>query len=76
MENVVLARRFGNTWYVAGINGTDESCTLNFDLSFINGKQVTILADTAKKPWDIRKTNTIPTQMTCQPRGGFVLVIK
>jgi hypothetical protein len=75
-KDVVLARRSGNVWYVAGINGTDEPSTLNIDLSFISGKQVTILADTAKKPWDIRKVKTIPTKMECQPRGGFVIVIK
>ena len=75
-KDVVLARRSGNVWFVAGINGTDEPSTLNMDLSFISGKQVTILADTAKKPWDIRKVKTIPTKMECQPRGGFVIVIK
>ena len=75
-KDVVLARRSGNVWYVAGINGTDEPNTLNMDLSFISGTQVTILADTAKKPWDIRKVRTIPTKMECQPRGGFVIVIK
>ena len=36
-ESVVLARRSGSTWYVAGINGTDNKKTLDVDLSFIDG---------------------------------------
>ena len=75
-ESVVLARRHGNTWYVAGLNGRDEVQTLSFDLSFITAKQVQIFSDTAAKPWDIRTQKALPTQMTCQPRGGFVIVVK
>ena len=75
-ESVVIARRHGNTWYVAGINGSDEVKTLNFDLSFISGNKMTVFADTAKKPWDIRTVKVLPTEMTLQPRGGFVLVVK
>ena len=74
-ESVVLARRHGDTWYVAGINGTDKEKVLTFDLGFICGNQVHIFADTAMKPWDISTATAIPTKMTCQPRGGFVFVI-
>ena len=75
-ESVVLARRHGSTWYVAGLNGRDEAQTLTFDLSFIPAKQVQVFSDTAEKPWDITTRNIPPTQITCQPRGGFVYVIK
>lgn len=76
-ESVVLARRNGNIWYVAGINGTDDVKTLPCDLSFISGQRtITIFADTADKPWDIRTATTLPTAMTSQPRGGFLLVVK
>lgn len=74
-ESVVLARRNGNTWYVAGINGRDEALTLNLDLSFIPGSQATVFADAANKPWDIHTVKALPTEMALQPRGGFVLVI-
>ena len=74
-ESVVLARRNGNTWYVAGINGRDEALTLNLDLSFIPGSQATVFADAAKKAWDIHTVKALPTEMALQPRGGFVLVI-
>ena len=85
-ESVVLARRSGTTWYVAGINGTNNKKTLDVDLSFIEGNNhcVQMFADadpsqwqlTAEKDWLITKGNQIPRQIACQPRGGFVLVIK
>ena len=85
-ESVVMARRNGSTWYVAGINGTNEKKTLDVDLSFIEGSahSVQTFADadatkyqlTADKDWLITRGNQIPRQMECQPRGGFVLVIK
>ena len=85
-ESVVLARRSGDTWYVAGINGTNEARTLATDLSFIDGADhcVQTFADAdpsqyqlaSDKDWFISCGNQIPRAMTCQPRGGFVLVIK
>ncbi|WP_231480206.1 glycoside hydrolase family 97 protein [Prevotella sp. P6B4] len=85
-ESVVLARRSGNTWYVAGINGTDSQKTLDVDLSFITGSNhcVKTFADadpsqwqlTGNKDWLITTGNQLPRHITTQPRGGFVLVIK
>ncbi|WP_036909656.1 glycoside hydrolase family 97 protein [Prevotella sp. FD3004] len=75
-ESAVLARRSGNTWYVAGINGSDEPKTLNLDLSFISGSRISIFADSANKSWDISTAKVLPTEMKCQPRGGFVLVVR
>ena len=85
-ESVVLARRSGDTWYVAGINGTNDKKTLDVDLSFIDGADhcVQTFADAdpsqyqlaGDKDWFISCGNQIPRTMTCQPRGGFVLVIK
>ena len=84
-ESVVLARRSGETWYVAGINGTDNKKVLDVDLSFISGaKCVQTFADadpaqyqlSGNKDWLITSGNQIPTQLATQPRGGFVLVIK
>lgn len=75
-ESVVLARRHGDIWYVAGINGLDSAQTLHFDLSFIAAKQVQIFADNTSKPWDIRTVKKIPSKQDCQPRGGFLYIIK
>ena len=80
-QSVVLARRSGDTWYVAGINGSDESETLSVSLPFIKGKKhtATFFADGEmkdNKPWDISSISQLPTAVPCKPRGGFVMVIK
>jgi len=75
-ESVVMARRYGTIWYVAGINGTDEQMILTPDLSFIHGTEVILFADSENQPWKLSTTNTIPKKINCQPRGGFVMVIK
>ncbi len=78
-ESVVLARRSGKTWYIAGINGTDEQKELNVPLAFLKVKiSATLFADSSQKdaPWDIQTATTLPKTVTCQPRGGFVWVVK
>ena len=78
-ESAVLARRSGDTWYIAGINGTDDSQTLKVPLDFVKGKiTATLFSDSGQQdaPWDIRTATALPTTVTCQPRGGFVWVIK
>ncbi|MBO4906139.1 MAG: glycoside hydrolase family 97 catalytic domain-containing protein [Bacteroidaceae bacterium] len=76
-ESAVLARRSGTTWYVAGINGKDESQTLTTDLSFITTHStVQLFADNASGQWQISNIDQLPSQLRCEPRGGFVLVVK
>ena len=77
-ESCVLARRSGNTWYVAGINGTDETKTLSVPLPFIKKvREATLLADSGNKeqPWSIETIKKLPATVTCQPRGGFIFRI-
>ena len=75
-DYVVLARRSGTTWYVAGINGTDSEKTIGLDLGFIGTPdRLTVFADAPAAPWDIHTATQLPTEMRCQPRGGFVLVV-
>ena len=74
-ESCVLARRSGNTWYVAGINGTDETKTLSVPLPFIKKvREATVFADSGSKeqPWSIETIQKLPATVTCQPRGGFI----
>jgi hypothetical protein len=77
-DHAVIARRSGNVWYVAGINGTDQPKAVDLPLGFINGKRITCFADSgnADDPWDITLPNALPTSVKMQPRGGFVLVIR
>ena len=76
-DHAVLARRSGNTWYVAGINGTDEQKTISLDLGFIKKvKHITSFADsgTTEQPWRISEGKQLPRTVTLLPRGGFLLV--
>ena len=78
-ESCVLARRSGTTWYVAGINGTDAEKALPVSLDFIKGAYTaTVFADSGSKeqPWRIETVSQLPATVTCQPRGGFIFVIK
>lgn len=79
-ESAVMARRKGDVWYIAGINGRDEAQTLSFDVSTLSrmGKTVVVFEDSGKpaKPWKISKRKAVPSSVTCLARGGFVMVVK
>ena len=74
-ESAVLARRSGNTWYVAGINGKDTPQILKTNLSFIGKGSVQMFVDDASGNWQISTISKLPSQIECQPRGGFVMKI-
>ena len=78
-ESAVIARRSGKTWYVAGINGTDEvkRVKTSLDIKDIKSGQAFYDSGDKEKPWDIRMMNArvLPDLLTLQPRGGFVWVI-
>ena len=74
-QSAVLARRSGDTWYVAGINGSDEPQTLATDLRFIKKGNARLFADDASGQWNISTISKLASKIACQPRGGFVLVI-
>lgn len=73
-ESVVMARRYGTTWYVAGINGTDAAKTLDTPLDFIPRGEAMLFAD--GEPWAFSCPAVLPQTVTCKPRGGFVLVVR
>lgn len=75
-EAVVLARRSGKTWYIAGINGKDESQTLKLPLGFLPKGDIRLFADGTGSLWSITRPASFPKEMTCQPRGGFVIVVQ
>ena len=74
-ESAVLARRSGRIWYVAGINGKDEPQVLDADLRFIGKGNIQMFADDASGNWLVSNPGKLPSQVSCQPRGGFVLVV-
>lgn len=89
-EYVVMARRDGKTWYVAGINGTNEPKQVNIDWSFL-GKSAkatmffdpNVQNDTYQnvkgRGFDVQtvKIKAKSRQaVNILPRGGFVMVVK
>lgn len=94
-ETVVMARRSGKTWYVAGVNGTNEekklslevkgnhtadesnsdSSLLSFQSSIKNHGDMVLFGDRGERAFNVSLIENYPTEITCQPRGGFVLVI-
>ncbi|MGI4870850.1 MAG: glycoside hydrolase family 97 catalytic domain-containing protein [Janthinobacterium lividum] len=73
---VVLARRIGSQWYVAGINSEKQSKTVMLDLSFLPaGQSLRVLGDGADQYSFSQQTLAGGKQVsvTMQPSGGFVL---
>ena len=77
-ESVVLARRSGKTWYVAGINGTDSPQSLALAKDFLKGsvQKMTLFADSEQGGWSIQTLKELPAKVACLPRGGFIICIQ
>ena len=80
-ESVVLARRSGDTWYIAGINGTDELKALPLlsrrGLGWSDQPHITTFLDAGDRAWKILpKVSELPEKVVCRPRGGFVYIVK
>ena len=76
---VVLARRHGTQWYVAGLNAQKEPLSLTLDLSQFNVK--TQFVDQTDKRKNVVGVQMLPlkadkkgfSKITMQPNGGIVL---
>ena len=76
-DHVVLARRSGQKWYVAGINGLDEAQTVKLNLGFIGQfSTATLFADGSDDDWRIIELKQLPSQVELRARGGFLLVVE
>jgi hypothetical protein len=80
-EMVVIARRKGKLWYVAGLNGKNTAQTLNLNFSFLgkSGYSFRIFKDgadakaIASETKSVKRSDTL--QIQCLPMGGFTGVI-
>lgn len=74
---IVLARRHGNTWYIAAVNATAEPLKLKLDLPVLAGQEVSLYSDDKKMQPQL-KLQKIKTdgslQLTVLPQGGAVIV--
>jgi hypothetical protein len=80
-KSAVVARRSGKTWYVAGINGTDEEINLAFTLKRLNlkPKKVLLFSD-GEAERDIKVSHPSLSGdkvcIACRARGGFLMVMQ
>ena len=77
---VVMARRSGDRWFIAGINADSTARTLTLDLRDIPGAGGTLITDggggnLSFQRSAIRFTARRTMQVVMAPRGGFVVTI-
>lgn len=78
-DYVVMARRKGNTWYLGGISGRNESRKIEFDLPFIPaGKNIDLITDGNERTTfnEIQTKTGSRIVIDLLPHGGFAGTIK
>ena len=75
---VVIARRAGDVWYVAGINAEQGDKSLTLDLGFMGAKQGTLITsgDTERSFSQRAIDSKTPVTLSVRPSAGFVMVLK
>jgi alpha-glucosidase len=75
---VVLARRAGDVWYIAGINAEAENKTLTLDLSFVGDKAGMLIGSgqTGRSFVQQEINSKTPQIINLRPSAGFVMVLK
>lgn len=76
---VVIARKSGDKWYIAGVNADATEMKLNIDLSGFN-KNTGVLITDGEQPLSFNKSAiTLPAgkklDVSMKARGGFVIVL-
>ena len=73
----VIARRSGDSWYVAGINADGAERSLDLDLSFLDGRDGTLIADgESERGFTQAPVRGGKARISIKPQGGFVAVFK
>lgn len=76
-EYVVLARRYEKKWYIAGINASKESKTINLETGSYAFRTARLVVDGDPFLREITYTKeTLPETVTIAPNAGFVLELK
>ena len=74
-----MARKSGDSWYLAGINGQDTTKTVAMHLPFLQpGEHGTLITDSDSQLPFMKKEVTVPLDRMFKIRlhrnGGFVIV--
>lgn len=76
---VIIARRSGNRWFIAGINGEKRERIVNLQLSFLNDTtNGTIITDPANKKHLVKREIDLSGEVKIKmcPYGGFVITTR
>jgi len=74
-QSAVFARRQGNTWYIAGINGENRATDMTLNLDFIAGHTGVMITD-GETPRSFSRTSMTASdklQLPVKAHGGFVM---
>lgn len=76
-RHAVIARKSGDSWYVAGFNADNEARSVDLDLSFIEGRSGILTTDgDGERAFSHAPIRAGKTSVSIKPRGGFVAVFK
>lgn len=76
-RHVVIARRAGKAWYVAGLNADDADKPLELDLSFIGKGEGTLITDgKGEREFSQSALKGGRHKISIKAHGGFVAVFK
>lgn len=78
---VIIARKFNNNWFIAGINGEDVEKSINLDLNFLkNNQKATLITDGKNnRSFDVQKITISPRKplaIKLKNYGGFVIKVE
>lgn len=72
-KDVVMTRRKGDHWFVVGINGENQSKTLDLDLSFIKNKKGILYTEKDNLLTKEEVNSDSLTKIQLKPNDGFVV---
>jgi alpha-glucosidase len=75
-QYLVLARRSGDKWYLAGINAGPGDKTIQLDLGFTTKKSgLLIESGASEREFSSRNISESKVEVTLKPKQGFILVL-
>lgn len=75
--HVVIARKAGTTWYVAGLNADDADKVVALDLSFLGKRRGAVITDGAtERAFTQSEIAGGKASITIKAHGGFVAIFK
>lgn len=76
-SHVAIARKAGDSWYVAGINADESERTMQLDLSFIGIRKGAMITDgEGQHEFTQAELQSGKVKIRLKPRGGFVAVFR